>query len=243
VRPAALRKIPALPGNEVNDQESGGDLCVQACSDDPPVAFRAVRNLARSALADQEQTIGRRKYSGAPLGESSESDPLDLDAQRDGEPVIPVDAHVRLASPSFNDGERILRRGYSFTDGVDESLGELEAGLFFICFQRDPGRQFVPIQRRRVHQARRQRRLRGAARSAARRLRRRNPARLNPPTGLKVEPGFTFRPVGGVGWAPVWRAPDQAGQGRRRPNSGAIWPTEDAPHRAVSAAARRARGF
>jgi deferrochelatase/peroxidase EfeB len=57
-------------------------------------------------------------------------------------------AHVRLASPSINDGERILRRGYSFTDGVDESLGELEAGLFFICFQRDPRRQFVPIQRR-----------------------------------------------------------------------------------------------
>jgi deferrochelatase/peroxidase EfeB len=54
---------------------------------------------------------------------------------------------VRLASASFNDGERILRRGYSFTDGVDESLGELEAGLFFICFQRDPAKQFVPIQR------------------------------------------------------------------------------------------------
>ncbi len=102
----------------------------------------------RSALEDQEQTIGRRKYSGAPLGESDEFDPLDLDAERDGEPTIPVNAHVRLASPSFNSGERILRRGYSFTDGVDESLGELEAGLFFICFQRDPRRQFVPIQRR-----------------------------------------------------------------------------------------------
>ncbi len=62
--------------------------------------------------------------------------------------LIPVDAHVRLASASANDGERILRRGYSFTDGVDESLGELEAGLFFICFQRDPQRQFVAIQRR-----------------------------------------------------------------------------------------------
>lgn len=90
----------------------------------------------------------RRKYSGAPLGESEESDPLDLKAERGGEPVIPADAHVRLASASVDDGERILRRGYSFTDGVDESLGELEAGLVFICFQRDPQRQFVPIQRR-----------------------------------------------------------------------------------------------
>ena len=66
----------------------------------------------------------------------------------DGQPTIPVDAHVRLASAQVNDGERILRRGYSFTDGVDESLGELEAGLFFIAFQRDPEKQFVAIQRR-----------------------------------------------------------------------------------------------
>jgi deferrochelatase/peroxidase EfeB len=230
-RPPALREIPPLPADELNGQESGGDVCVQACSDDPQVAFHAVRNLARigrgtvvmrwsqlgfgrtastsrsqdtprnlmgfkdgtaniraedtdamqrfvwvgdegpawmrggsymvtrrirmlleiwdrSALEDQEQTIGRDKYEGAPLGGSSESDPLDLEAQSDGEPTIPVDAHVRLASASANAGERILRRGYSFTDGVDESLGELEAGLFFICFQRDPARQFVAIQRR-----------------------------------------------------------------------------------------------
>ena len=102
----------------------------------------------RSSLEDQEQTIGRDKYSGAPLGGSEEFEPLDLEAEKDGRPVIPVDAHVRLASAAANDGERILRRGYSFTDGVDESLGELEAGLFFICFQRDPAKQFVAIQRR-----------------------------------------------------------------------------------------------
>jgi deferrochelatase/peroxidase EfeB len=103
----------------------------------------------RSSLEDQEQTIGRDKYRGAPLGESEEFDPIDLEAKNnDGLPAIPVDSHVRLASATENDGERILRRGYSFTDGVDESLGELEAGLFFICFQRDPRNQFVPIQRR-----------------------------------------------------------------------------------------------
>jgi deferrochelatase/peroxidase EfeB len=101
----------------------------------------------RASLEDQELTIGRRKYSGAPLGGSDEFEPLPLDAEVDGKPLIPVDAHVRLASPQIN-GERILRRGYSFTDGVDERLGELEAGLFFICFQRDPEKQFVAIQRR-----------------------------------------------------------------------------------------------
>jgi deferrochelatase/peroxidase EfeB len=102
----------------------------------------------RSPLADQEQTIGRHKYSGAPLGGEDEFDPVDFDGVRDGQPLIPLDAHVRLASSNANGGERILRRGYSFTDGVDESLGQLDAGLFFICFQRDPMRQFVAIQRR-----------------------------------------------------------------------------------------------
>ena len=33
----------------------------------------------RSALQDQEETIGRKKYSGAPLGEEDEFDPLPLD--------------------------------------------------------------------------------------------------------------------------------------------------------------------
>jgi deferrochelatase/peroxidase EfeB len=41
-----------------------------------------------------------------------------------------------------------LRRSYSFSDGFDMRFGELDAGLFFICFQRDPRRQFIPIQTR-----------------------------------------------------------------------------------------------
>jgi deferrochelatase/peroxidase EfeB len=40
---------------------------------------------------------------------------------------------------------RLLRRGYNFVDGSD-GLGRLNAGLFFIAYQRDPHRQFVPVQ-------------------------------------------------------------------------------------------------
>ena len=43
---------------------------------------------------------------------------------------------------------KILRRGYSYTDGIDADTGLLDAGLFFICYQADPAKQFVPIQRR-----------------------------------------------------------------------------------------------
>lgn len=103
----------------------------------------------RSTLGDQERTIGRVKESGAPLGRRAERDPVDLAARdRTGEPVVPIDAHIRVAAPATNNGAAILRRGYSFADGVDVSTGELDCGLFFICFQQDPTRQFIPIQRR-----------------------------------------------------------------------------------------------
>jgi deferrochelatase/peroxidase EfeB len=228
-KPAALQEIPELPGDNLDPDLSGGDLCVQACADDPQVAFHAVRNLARigrgaavirwsqlgfgrtsstssaqktprnlmgfkdgtnniraedeeamnryvwvregpdwmrggtylvarrirmlieiwdrSPLLEQEQTIGRHRASGAPLGKEDEYDSVDLKAKGpDGLPMIPVDSHIRLARKDPN--ERILRRGYSFTDGMDSKTGQLDAGLFFISFQRDPQKQFVPLQRR-----------------------------------------------------------------------------------------------
>jgi len=230
-RPAALRQIEALPGDELDPERSGGDLCVQACADVPEVAFHAVRNLARigrgtvvmrwsqlgfgrtaitstaqetprnlmgfkdgtnnitadeqdalakfvwvgaeapawmrggtymvtrrirmlievwdrASLGDQEATIGRVKSTGAPLGRGAEHDKVDLKARSAAGPVIPMDAHVRLAAPVTNDGVRILRRGYSFTDGFDPELGQLDAGLFFIAFQRDAHKQFAVVQRR-----------------------------------------------------------------------------------------------
>jgi deferrochelatase/peroxidase EfeB len=228
-RPEALQEIPDLPGDNLDPELSGGDVCVQACADDPQVAFHAVRNLARigrgaavirwsqlgfgrtsstssaqktprnlmgfkdgtnniraededlmdnyvwvregpawmrggtylvarrirmlieiwdrSPLLEQEQTIGRHRASGAPLGKEDEYDKVDLEAKGpDGLPLIPMDSHIRLARKDRR--ERILRRGYSFTDGMDSKTGQLDAGLFFISFQRDPQEQFVPLQRR-----------------------------------------------------------------------------------------------
>ncbi|MEH0830927.1 Dyp-type peroxidase, partial [Micromonospora sp. CPCC 205714] len=102
----------------------------------------------RSPLAEQEMIVGRTKGSGAPLGRRDEFDEPDFAAEGDdGEPLIAGTAHVRLAHPDQNDGARLLRRGYNFVDGSD-GLGRLDAGLFFIAYQRDPRRQFVPIQTR-----------------------------------------------------------------------------------------------
>ncbi len=46
-RPEALVDLPAFPGEALEKTRSNGDLCIQACADDPQVAVHAIRNLAR----------------------------------------------------------------------------------------------------------------------------------------------------------------------------------------------------
>lgn len=231
-RPPALRPLPSFRGERLDPRRCGGDLCLQACADDPQVAFHAIhllnglagptatlrwtqqgfgrtsstsrsqttpRNLfgfkdgtdnikaedggamegfvwvgrgegprwmtggsylvARrirfrfpvwdnTSLEDQQRAIGRYKLSGAPLGARREYDPVDLAATEHGRPTIPAHAHIRLASPSYNDGQQILRRGYSYAEPAEAGAGQIDAGLFFLCYQRDPRRQFIPMQRR-----------------------------------------------------------------------------------------------
>jgi deferrochelatase/peroxidase EfeB len=100
----------------------------------------AIEDWDRTWLGDQERAIGRHKLSGAPFGGRHEHDPVHLRK-------LPFASHVRLAHPDTNGGVRILRRGYSFSDGIDARSGQLDAGLFFISYQRDVG-QFDLIQQR-----------------------------------------------------------------------------------------------
>ncbi len=101
----------------------------------------------------QNAAIGRQKGSGAPLGGRREHDPVNLRATDGrGNLVIPADAHIRVASDEVNGGVRILRRGYSYSRGYVSGRGaadvaQLDGGLLFIAFVRDP-RQFITIQRR-----------------------------------------------------------------------------------------------
>lgn len=97
------------------------------------------------AVADQEQVIGRRKDTGAPLTGTAEHDLPSFAATADGRPVIAANAHIRLTHPANNSGASMLRRGFSYDDGVN-AAGQLDAGLFFQAFQTDPHRVFVPIQ-------------------------------------------------------------------------------------------------
>ncbi len=48
-RPEALIDLPGFNGDQLVPERSGGDISIQACADDPQVAFHAVRQLVRLA--------------------------------------------------------------------------------------------------------------------------------------------------------------------------------------------------
>lgn len=100
----------------------------------------------RTSLGEQEDLVGRTKGTGAPLSGGEEFTPPDFGSTgAGGRPLIARDSHVALAHPTAHGGARMLRRGYNFVDGND-GLGRLDAGLFFLAFQRDIRRAFLPVQ-------------------------------------------------------------------------------------------------
>jgi len=102
----------------------------------------------RVGLSEQENMIGRVRDTGAPLGGTSEFEDPRYDLDPKGE-RIPLNAHIRMANPRTpaTAGERILRRGFSYHRGFDEA-GQLDQGLLFVAYNRNPSKQFAVIQNR-----------------------------------------------------------------------------------------------
>ncbi|RRD61798.1 Dyp-type peroxidase [Leucobacter sp. OH1287] len=89
----------------------------------------------------RENSIGRDIAVGAPLTGTKEFDEPDFTAKNElGLPIIHAASHIARARSS-DPNERIYRRVYNYDDSTDQ-------GLLFICYQRNPLEQFVPIQRR-----------------------------------------------------------------------------------------------
>lgn len=116
------------------------------------VVVRRIRMLLddweKLSVKEQEGVIGRRKSDGAPLSGGTETSEMDLektDAQ--GNLVVPINAHARITRPDQNGGAAMLRRPFSYHDGIGTD-GVPDAGLLFICWQADPLRGFVPVQRK-----------------------------------------------------------------------------------------------
>jgi len=98
-------------------------------------------------IGNQQRIFGRTKEEGAPLSGKAEFDTPDFSAKdADGTPLIDPLSHVGLAARENNDGIMIRRRPYNYTDGLDAN-GQLNAGLLFISYQKDP-QYFVRLQNR-----------------------------------------------------------------------------------------------
>ena len=96
--------------------------------------------LSRTA---QDDSIGREKVTGAPLGGRREEETPTLDSR------TPKDAHIRMANPRRPGDEkhRILRRPFVFNNGFDD-YGLLDSGALFMAFCRDLEKQFATTKRR-----------------------------------------------------------------------------------------------
>ena len=101
-RPAALVDLPKFNGDQLDPAQTGGDISVQACADDPMIAFHAVRELARLSYGAAQLRWGQAGFlPQAPAGET----PRNLMGFKDGTSNPP-----RARSDVTPDSSKELRR-------------------------------------------------------------------------------------------------------------------------------------
>ena len=103
-QPAALERLPHFPGDNLDPGKSDGDLCIQACADDPQVAVHAVRNLARIAFGRAAIRWSQLGFGRTSSTSTSQATPRNLFGFKDGtmnlkaEDPPALDEHVWVPS-------------------------------------------------------------------------------------------------------------------------------------------------
>ena len=95
-RPSRLIDLPHFAGDRLDRSRSDGDLCVQACANDPQVAFHAVRNLARigfGVVALRWTQLGFGRTSSTTTAQAT---PRNLFGFKDGTANLKAEEHAEL---------------------------------------------------------------------------------------------------------------------------------------------------
>lgn len=83
-QPAALQPLPHFPSDNLQPARSDGDLCIQACSDDPQVAVHAVRNLSRIAFGRAAIRWSQLGFGRTSSTSTAQATPRNLFGFKDG---------------------------------------------------------------------------------------------------------------------------------------------------------------
>ena len=81
LRPAELKDLPHFPKDQLEEAYTGGDICIQACANDPQIAFHAVRNLIRAASGKVKMKWAQAGFNAIPPDGGT---PRNLFAFKDG---------------------------------------------------------------------------------------------------------------------------------------------------------------
>jgi deferrochelatase/peroxidase EfeB len=117
-QPAALRRLPHFPGDKLDPARSDGDLCVQACADDPQVAVHAIRNLARIAFGRASVRWSQLGFGRTSSTSTAQTTPRNLFGFKDGthnvkaEEPADLDSHVWVPAGADARGDWLAGGSY-----------------------------------------------------------------------------------------------------------------------------------
>lgn len=113
-KPSDLKDLPHFPKDQLQSKWTGGDICIQACADDPQVAFHAVRNLLRVGTGVVKLKWSQSGFVSMPEDKGT---PRNLFAFKDGtvNPKTEADfkKHVWVSNSDqawFNNGTYLVYR-------------------------------------------------------------------------------------------------------------------------------------
>lgn len=120
-RPAALDELPHFPGDQLIASRSGGDLCVQACAQDPQVAVHAIRNLARIGFGTVSVRWSQLGFGRTSTTSTSQSTPRNLFGFKDGTANVKAEETDALSEHVW------------VQDGDDLAAGWLTGGSYLVA--------------------------------------------------------------------------------------------------------------